>query len=181
MINWFNIVSTTDKALVSDLVGQKIKRARTCHRWTRNCVGRSKPRFVKKKKAKIFSSVWKKKLLFRSSTWVFCGWHFSTQDISLMLKKSESRTMFGQFHLTWRTYVLCDIPWLRGQSLFAWQEGKKQCCHPSLDLQYGARAEGGGASAREAVDGLSTTVGGEPVGRWGATLQHYFIKPPETL
>ena len=48
--------------------------------------------------------------------------------------------------LTLRTYVLCDIPRLRGQSLFAWQEGKKQCCHPSLDLQYGPRGKGRGGA-----------------------------------
>ena len=45
---------------------------------------------------------------------------------------------------TLRTYVLCGIPWLRGQSLFAWQEGKKQSCHPSLDLQYGTKEGEGG-------------------------------------
>ena len=76
-------------------------------------------------------------------------------------------------------HVLCGIPWLRGQSLFAWQEGKKQGCHPSLDLQYGAEGEEGRGDGRgrEAVDGLSTTVGGEPVARWGATPYH----PLETL
>ena len=46
-----------------------------------------------------------------------------------------------------RTYVLCDIRWLGGQSLFAWQEGKKQCCHPSLDLQYGQCSCEGGRGA----------------------------------
>ena len=81
--------------------------------------------------------------------------------------------------VTLRTYVLCGIPWLRGQSLFTWLEGKKQGCHPSLDLQYGAEGEEGRGDGRrrEAVDGLSTTVGGEPVARWGATQYH----PLETL
>ena len=44
-------------------------------------------------------------------------------------------------------------------------------------IRSSIRAEegGGGApSAREAVDGLSTTVGGEPVARWGATPNHHF-------
>ena len=68
-------------------------------------------------------------------------------------------------------------PMVGGQSLFAWQEGKKQCCHPSLDLQYGPRAP----SAREAVDGLSTAVGGKPVARWGATPYHCLNQPLENI
>ena len=69
------------------------------------------------------------------------------------------------------TYVLCGIPWLRGQSLFAWQEGKKQSCHPSLDLQYGAEEGGRGGWAKGgrgwALDhrrrGTSRSVGRHPL------------------
>ena len=101
--------------------------------------------------------------------WILRGWDYVKFAKFLLF-------MICDFDLT---YVLCGIPWLRGQSLFGWEEGKKQCCHPSLDLQYGAEGEEGRGDGRrrEAVDGLSTTVGGEPVARWGATQYH----PLETL
>ena len=51
--------------------------------------------------------------------------------------------------------------------------GEQEAVLPSFirsSIRAEERGEGGAPSAREAVDGLSTTVGGEPVGRWGATL-----------
>ena len=46
-----------------------------------------------------------------------------------------------------------------------------------------AEGEGGGGapSAREAVDGLSTAVGGNPVARWGATPYHCLNQPLENI